>query len=428
MSPSKTESLGWLFIIGFIGYSKFTICSALLNEERPNIINDMSKNINTKNIFPSSNQHSNLYNSNVDEAMLNTSNKMPKLGNDKPSTLSYNSNNYDPLIGGNNSNNISYNSTLPAFASNFDSNHNQNQSYSHEYWSPSKNIDEQNIFIESLANILSCNNKLEVLFIHAPMTKIDKITIFVYETLDNLQSNNCNHKKQMFLFDDKLFTLLLGCVINLNRINCTPNTPFTEATYKSIYKSTSETTCALSIIISCNILRNINNNLTNYELQKIFIHETMTKYIKWQYLVMKHYINVHSINCNYGKQMFLLNDKLYKLLFVIIVSKPRQINLNINMINCIASFKNITPDCKSTYQSTKEPAYELTHARFIAQSVSSIQPPAIAIIIIYEGNIIIWNVNLKMMKFCDSMMSVFFVLYVCSALSILCKIVYVCCF
>ncbi len=84
----------------------------------------------------------------------------------------------------------------------------------------------------------------------------------------------------------------------------------------------------------CHVLSN--------ELDEIFIHVTMTR----QYLAMEHYINLHSNNCDYKKQMFLLNDKLYTLLFVcvIIVNEPRHINININinMINFIASFNNIT--------------------------------------------------------------------------------------
>ncbi len=55
---------------------------------------------------------------------------------------------------------------------------------------------------------------------------------------------------------------------------------------------------------------------------------------------MEHYINLHSNNCDDNKQIFLLSDKLYTLLFVcvIILNEPR----HINMINCIASFNNIT--------------------------------------------------------------------------------------
>ncbi len=124
-----------------------------------------------------------------------------------------------------------------------------------------------------------------------------KKAIFVYETLDNLQSNDCNYKKQMFLFSYKLFTLLFGCVIimnkpthinpKVNRINCIPssnNTPtvsITEPTYKSLYKSTNGPTCeathvpitaksVLTIINICNILRSINNNSINNICNTLF--------------------------------------------------------------------------------------------------------------------------------------------------------------
>ncbi len=72
----------------------------------------------------------------------------------------------------------------------------------------------------SLTHILSCNDKLQVKFIHETMAKIDKMAIFVNGTLSTLQSNNWNYKKQMFLYNDKLLSLLLGCVINVNRNNC----------------------------------------------------------------------------------------------------------------------------------------------------------------------------------------------------------------
>ncbi len=83
-----------------------------------------------------------------------------------------------------------------------------------------------------------------------------KMAIFVYGTL---LSNNCIYEKQMFLFNDNLYTLLFRCVIivnpeihiniNANRINCisssdnnTPNTPITESASKSISKSKNEPT------------------------------------------------------------------------------------------------------------------------------------------------------------------------------------------
>ncbi len=37
------------------------------------------------------------------------------------------------------------------------------------------------------------------------MTNINQMAIVVYRTLDNLQSNNWNYKKQTFLFDEKPF-------------------------------------------------------------------------------------------------------------------------------------------------------------------------------------------------------------------------------
>ncbi len=75
------------------------------------------------------------------------------------------------------------------------------------------------------------------------------------------------------------------------------------------------------------------------DLQEIFIHETITNYIKWQYLSIIYWINLRTNKCNNKKQMFLLDDKLYTLLFgyVIIVNKATHININTNRINCISA-------------------------------------------------------------------------------------------
>ncbi len=139
----------------------------------------------------------------------------------------------------------------------------------------------------------------------------------------------------------------------------------------------------LSFIL-CSSLHNVQTtywHAVSNELQlEIFINAT-TKYIKWQNLSMEHWINLHSNNYSYKKQMFLLNDKLYTLLFgcVITAKKPTHININMNKnkINCIPSFKNITsntlitePQSKSTYQSTNGPEGELTHAHINTQSGS----------------------------------------------------------
>ncbi len=149
---------------------------------------------------------------------------------------------------------------------------------------------------------------------------------------------------------------------------------------------------------------------------------------------MEHWINLPSNNCNYKKQMFLLNDKLYTLscVCVIIVNKPRLKNININRIYRIASFNNITTNtsiteatCKSPYQSTNEPSYEPTHAHISAQSASSIQSPATTIITGYNDR----NLKYKLVhNFFQSTMPDFYVVYVFNVLCILCKIVHVCSF
>ncbi len=98
--------------------------------------------------------------------------------------------------------------------------------------------------------------------------------------INNININNCNYKKRMFLFNNKLFTLLFGCVIilnkaihiniNANRINCISSSH--NNTRISISQSTNEPTHApistestqsKSIFTSCNIFGGINNNLFN---------------------------------------------------------------------------------------------------------------------------------------------------------------------
>ncbi len=112
-------------------------------------------------------------------------------------------------------------------------------------------------------------------------------------------------------------------------------------------------------------------------------NSTMIKYIKWKHLSMEHWIDLHSNNYSYKKQMFLLNDKLYSLLFgyEITSKKPTYINININKnnINCLPSFQNITanalitePTSNSTHQSTNGPACEPTHAPVTTHGESSI--------------------------------------------------------